>query len=160
MDKFVVQEVKNKHMHILELLNLLFSGILAGLEIAAHYGFRGPALALEEKPQIVFRQQTVRRLRWLVPLFFLPATITAIALSIINENITGLILRIIALAAAGIWICLRVAGTVKINAASLDWNPDTPPKDWRSQIDKVERFHIVGTWLMIIAFVCSLLATG
>jgi hypothetical protein len=147
-------------MTILELINLFFTGILAGLEIAAHYGFHGPTLALDDKSQIILRLGLVRKLRWLVPAFFLPATLTAIALTVISGDSEQLIFRIIALAAIAIWIYVRVVATVKINAASVDWNPDSPPKDWRNQLNKAERFHVIGTWVTIIAFLCLLLAIG
>ena len=52
---------------ILEFFNLFCAGILAGIEIAVHYGFHKPTLALDEKPQIVLRQGVTRTLRWLVP---------------------------------------------------------------------------------------------
>jgi hypothetical protein len=145
-------------MQILEMINLFFAGILAGLEVAAHYGFRGPASTLEEKPQILLRQGLVRKLRWLVPLFFVPTILTAIALAVLCSNMTALGLRLIASAAMGVWIYIRVVGTVKINAASLEWNPDDPPDNWSEQINKAEQFHITGTWLTIIAWVCLLLS--
>jgi hypothetical protein len=139
-------------MTILELINLFFTGILAG--------FHGPTLALDDKSQIILRLGLVRKLRWLVPAFFLPATLTAIALTVISGDSEQLIFRIIALAAIAIWIYVRVVATVKINAASVDWNPDSPPKDWRNQLNKAERFHVIGTWVTIIAFLCLLLAIG
>ena len=61
-----------RYHFLLEFANLFFSGILAGIEIAVHYGFHAPTVALDEKPQILLRQGVVRRLRWLVPAFFLP----------------------------------------------------------------------------------------
>jgi hypothetical protein len=59
-----------------------------------------------------------------------------------------------------IWIYLRVIVTVPINAGSLEWNPDNPPKDWKGQIAKAERFHIVGTWATTLAFILFLMAVA
>jgi hypothetical protein len=147
-------------MYTLEVINLFFTGILAGLEVAAHYGFRGPASALEEKSQILLRQGLVRKLRWLVPLFFAPTILTAIALAVSSTNMTALLLRLMGLAAMGIWIYIRVIATVKINAASLEWSADSPPGNWREQIKKAERFHTIGTWLILMAWVCLLLSAA
>jgi hypothetical protein len=147
-------------MTVLEILNLFFAGILAGLEIAAHYGFHGHSLALDDKSQIMLRQGLVRKLRWLVPAFFIPATLTAVALTVMSDDTTRVVFRLIALLAIAIWIYARVVVTVKINSASVDWNPGSPPDDWKSQINKAERFHVIGTWVTIIAFVCLLLAIG
>jgi hypothetical protein len=145
-------------MHITLFANLFFAGILAGLEIAAHYGFHGPTLALDTKPQILLRQGLVRTLRWLVPAFFVPATITAVVLVLQNDSTVALTFRLAALTAYAVWIYARVVGTVKINSASLKWNTDNPPKDWKGQIAKAERFHLLGTWVTVIAFVCMLVA--
>jgi hypothetical protein len=43
-------------MQLLETVNLFFAGILTGLEVAAHYGFRGPTLALDAALNILLRQ--------------------------------------------------------------------------------------------------------
>ncbi|MBE9463724.1 hypothetical protein ACFP1I_32405 [Dyadobacter subterraneus] len=147
-------------MELTETVNLFFAGILTGLEIAAHYGFRGPASVLEERPQIQLRQGLVRKLRWLVPLFFVPTVLTATALAVLSTNMITLALRLIALAALAVWIYIRIIGTVKINAATLDWNPDRPPSDWRQQINKAEQFHIAGTWLTVVAWICFLLSAS
>jgi hypothetical protein len=136
-----------------ELINLFFAGILAGLEVSIHYGLRAPATALDEKAQIVLRQGLVRRLRWLVPAFFLPAALSGIVVAITDGATPGLHFRIAGLFAIVVWVFVRVVGTVRINAATLDWSPDAPPVDWREQIRKAERFHIAGTWAAILAFV-------
>lgn len=145
-------------MQITETVNLFFAGILTGLEIAAHYGFHGPSSALEQRPQIQLRQGLVRKLRWLVPVFFIPTALTAIAVTALSTNNIVLVLRLIALGALGIWVYVRIIGTVKINAASLVWDPDNPPTNWREQINKAEKFHMVGTWVTVIAWICFLLS--
>jgi hypothetical protein len=143
---------------ILGLTNLFFAGILAGIEISVHYGFHSPTVALDEKPQIQLRQGVIRRLRWLVPAFFVPTALTGIALTIADGMASGFPFRLVALLALLVWIIVRVVGTVRINSATLEWNPDSPPGDWRAQIAAAERFHIVGTWAAILAFACFLIA--
>ena len=145
---------------ILEFVNLFFAGILAGLEISAHYGFHAPTVALDEKPQIVLRQGLVRRLRWLVPAFFVPSAMSGIAVTIIDGATPGLFVRLAAMLAIITWACVRIVGAVRINSATLDWKPDAPPKNWREQISKSERFHIVGTWAASLAFAFFLIGVA
>jgi hypothetical protein len=137
---------------ILEFINLFFAGLLAGMEIAVHYGFHPQTVALDEKPQIVLRQGVARTLRWIVPAFFIPAMLTGIAITIMDGVAPGLYFRIAALIAIVVWIAVRIIGTVPINSATIEWDSDAPPKDWREQITKAERFHIAGTWAAILAF--------
>lgn len=143
---------------LLELATIFFGGILVGLELCTHYGFHAPTLALDERSQIVFRQGAVRRLRWLVPAFFVPTALFGITLSVIEGTGPGLLFRCLALAALLIWIMVRAISTVPINAATLDWNPDQPPRDWKEKIKKAEWFHIVGAWAALLAFMCFLAA--
>lgn len=145
---------------IVEFTNLFFTGLLAGLEVAIHYGFHPPTVALEERPQIVLRQGVARRLRWIAPAFFLPTLVSGILVTVLNGGATGLPLRLAGLAAAAVWILVRVVGTVPINAATIEWNPDSPPADWRARIAKAERFHIAGTWAAILAFAFFTAATA
>ena len=143
-----------------EFVNLFFAGILAGLEVSIHYGFQAQTAALDEKPQIVLRQGLVRRLRWLVPAFFLPTALLGIVIAIGDETRPGLYFRAAALVALVAWAFVRIAGTIRINAATLEWNSSAPPTDWREQIRTVERFHVVGTWAAILAFVFFLAAAA
>jgi len=138
---------------LFEFVNLFCSGMLAGMEFVIHYGIHAPTVALEEKPQIMLRQALVRRLRWLVPAFFVPAALSGIAVAIIDGGGPGLFLRLAALLAIVVWIFVRIIGTVRINSATLEWDPDAPPANWRQMIGKAERFHIVGTWAALLAFV-------
>lgn len=143
---------------ILEFFNLFCAGILAGIEIAVHYGFHKPTLALDEKPQIVLRQGVTRTLRWLVPGFFVPMTFSGIAITIITWNRHGHYFHLAAILSITVWVIIRVIGTVPVNSAVIEWNPDSPPKDWRAQISKVEKFHIIGTWAAIAAFFFFMIA--
>jgi hypothetical protein len=144
--------------NLLLFLNLLCAGILAGIEIAIHYGLTGPAELLAETPQIRLRQALILRLRWLVPAFFMPTALTAIALMILQYTSSGMLLRMLGTLCVLIWIFVRFIATVRINSATLEWDADAPPKDWKRQITDAERFHIVGTWAAIMIFVLFLIA--
>jgi len=80
-------------------INVFFSGILAGVEIVIHYGFRWPALVLDERSQLQLRQALILKLRVLVPAIFLPALAFGIAIAIRDAGATGVGFRIASLAA-------------------------------------------------------------
>ncbi len=145
-------------MLALLLLNLFAAGILAGLEIGAHFGFHGPTLSLDEKPRIILRQGLVRKLRWLVPSFFIPTLLTGGLLTIFSSGWAQESLRLLAIVVLAIWVYYRVIGTVKINSASLEWDADHPPADWQEQVTNAEKFHIIGTWMTILAWICFLVS--
>jgi hypothetical protein len=58
------------------------------------------------------------------------------------------------------WIAIRVIGTVPINSATLAWQLSAPPKDWKAQVNRAERFHIVGVWAAVLAFAFFLTAVA
>jgi hypothetical protein len=143
---------------VLDFANLFFAGLLAGIEFVIHYGLRAPAEELNEQSQLQLRQAMVRRLRVLVPAFFLPTAVSGIAVTVLDIGPPGFWLRVAGLLTMLIWILIRVVGTVPINSATLTWQPTAPPKNWKALVNHAERFHIVGVWALILAFTLFLTA--
>ena len=142
---------------VLDFVNILFVGMLAGVEFVIHYGIRGAGEVLDEPAQLRLRQALIVRLRVLVPAFFVPAALSGIAVTVLGGAAPGLWFRCVGLLAVLIWVVIRVIGTVPINSATLAWQSDTPPKDWKARVNHAERFHIVGVWAAVLAFACFLL---
>ncbi|MDQ2713342.1 MAG: DUF1772 domain-containing protein [Chloroflexota bacterium] len=145
---------------ILDFVNVFCAGILAGIEIVIHYGLRAPAEVLDEQAQIQLRQALVRRLRVLVPAFFVPAAISGIAVTVLDGAAPGFWFRCAGVLAVLTWILIRVIGTVPINSATLTWQPGAPPKNWKALVNHTERFHIVGVWAAVMAFAFFLTAVA
>ncbi len=143
-----------------EFVNLFCAGILAGMEVAIHFGFPMSAEFLDEEAQLRLRQALVLRLRVLVPLFFVPTALSALAVLALNRAAPGLWFRGTGAVALLVWIAIRVVGTIPINSATLEWPPDAPPKDWKSRVKHAERFHNVGVAAAVLAFACSLVAVA
>ena len=140
------------------LANLFFAGILAGMEIAIHYGVGAAPAALDDGSQVLFRQGLIRKLRVLVPAFFLPAVLSAVAITILDHTKPGFWLRCAALLALLVWIVARVIVTVPTNSATLTWDAEAPPPNWKALVERTENFHVVGVWAALVAFVCLLSA--
>jgi hypothetical protein len=145
---------------ILDFINLFFAGVLAGIEIVIHYGLRAPTEVLDERSQIQLRQALVLRLRVLVPAFFVPTAVSGIAVTVLDGGLPGFWFRCAGVLAMLIWILIRVIGTVPINSATLTWQPDMPPKNWRALVNHAERFHIVGVWAVVLAFAFFLVSVA
>ncbi len=133
-------------------VNLFCAGILAGMEIVIHYGLRAPAEELDEQSQIQLRQALIRRLRVLVPAFFVPTAVTGIAVTLLDVGALGFWFQCAGIVALLIWILIRVVGTVPLNSATLTWHSDAPPKNWRALVNHAERFHSIGVWAAVAAF--------
>jgi hypothetical protein len=96
----------------------------------------------------------------LVPVFFAPAAISGITLTFLNDGAAGFAYRCVGVVALVVWVAIRIVGTVPINSATVDWQLDAPPSDWKERIAHAERFHIVGVWAIILAFACFLIAVA
>jgi hypothetical protein len=145
-------------VNVLHFANLLSAGILAGIEIAIHYGLYPATLALSDQSQFQLRQALVLRLRVLVPAFFVPAGLSGIAVVFLDATVFGLWINRAGMLALIIWVVTRVIGTVPINRATLTWQAGAPPTNWKAQVNHAERFHIVGVWAAVMAFACFLAA--
>lgn len=145
-------------LSLLSILNLFFTGTLAGVEVASHYGFVTHPTFLGEADQIRLRQALIRRLRVLVPAMFGPAFLTTVAITMLSATGLKLDLRGAALTADACWIYARIIATVRINSDTINWDPDAPPPRWPGLVAKAERFHIAGLWAVTTAFLCLLIA--
>jgi hypothetical protein len=106
---------------VLQFVNLFFAGILAGMEIAIHYGFHTPTQFLSDQSQIQLRQALVLRLRVLVPAFFVPASVSGVAVAVLDVDAPGFWFRCAGIFAVLVWIVIRVIGTVPINPHLGGW---------------------------------------
>ena len=147
-------------LNLLDFVNLFFAGMLAGIEFVIHYGVREPAEQLPDHAQLQLRKALVLKLRVLVPAFFAPTAISGITLTALNSSAPGFGYRCVGVVALLIWIALRIVGTVPINSATVDWDLNAPPQDWKAQVTHAERFHIVGVWAIVLAFACFLIAVS
>jgi hypothetical protein len=145
---------------VLGILGTFFAGLLAGMEIAIHYGVRAPSQVLDDKSQLQLRQALVTRLRVLVPALFVPTTLFAIAGAVLDNSTPSEWFRIVGILSLIVWVVIRVIGTVPINSATLTWQLSAPPKNWKEQVKHAERFHDVGVGAAVLAFGCFLVAVG
>lgn len=145
---------------ILHFTTLFFAGILAGTEIVVHYGLRTPTEVLSDQSQLQLRQALVLRLRIIVPGFFVPTALSATAMTVLDGAAPGMWLRCVGLLALLVWIVIRIIGTVPINSATLTWEVAAPPKDWKAQVRRAERFHDVGVWAVVLSYACFLSSTA
>jgi hypothetical protein len=143
------------HADVIECFELFFLGLLAGFEVAVHYGISTPPSALPEASQIVVRQAMVRRLRILAPILFLPSLFLAVLITIQYGRSAGR-LRYTVIGMLLVWIGIRIVRTVPVNSATLEWKPNAPPAGWRALVERTERYHVVAAWAAIVAFLCSI----
>ena len=144
-------------VHVLEFMNVLSAGVLAGEEFVIRYGVRAPVASLDQRPHLLLRQALIRSLRILVPAVFGLTILSGIAATILGGLGLGLELRCAGLLALLVFFSITLGGTVPINQAILTWDVAAPPNDWQTLVRRWERLDTARTWAAISAF-CLFLA--
>ena len=142
---------------VLLAVSLFFVGLLAGEEFVVRYGVRGALSALDDPSHIRMRQGLILRLRVLVPSLFIPSLILCILVAVFAGGGGRVWLAWTAVAALLVWACVTFGGTVPINSAAIEWDPDAPPADWTSRVRLWERLDTIRCWASMIAFALLIL---
>jgi hypothetical protein len=145
---------------LIEFVNLLLAGILAGEEFVICYGVRAPLAVLDQGPHIQLRQALIRRLGVLVPILFVMTAASGVALLLLGGHGSGFGFRCAAVLALLTFILITFFGTVPINKGALAWRLDAPPGNWRALVDRWERLDIARCWAAVLAFAFFLTAVA
>ena len=143
---------------IIGFLNLFFVGMLAGEEFTILAGVRGPLASLDDNPHIRFRQALIYRLRVVVPAIFGLAILSGVATTFLNSSDAGFGIRCAGLLVLLAFILITFFGTVPINSAAIEWNPATPPANWRKLVQRWERLDNLRCGAALVAFALFLIA--
>ena len=139
-------------------VNLFLTGLLAGEEFVIRYGVRAPVAALERQAHIALRQRLIRRLRILVPALAAPTILSGLLTTMVDRRDGGIALRGVGLLSLFVLAGVTLLGTVPINSAVLEWDPEAPPADWQAQIRRWEQLDSVRCWAAVFAFALFVVA--
>ncbi|GMA66108.1 DUF1772 domain-containing protein [Alicyclobacillus fastidiosus] len=145
---------------ILAFISLFFVGLLAGEEFVIRLGVRDTLLILDDSSHIKLRQALIRTLRVLVPAIMLPAIISGVTLAIVYGTSRGCVCSWVGAVALLVFLSVTLFGTVPINAGALEWNPNVPPHNWKSLINRWERLNNLRCLLAVLSFVLFLVAAA
>lgn len=145
---------------LVEQVGLFLLGLLAGEEFAINAGIRVLLARLETSVHIRARQELIRTLRILVPFLFAAALGFQILAAAVTPGGRMMAMHLVAIALLFAFIMVTLLGTVPINKAVLEWNPQQPPPGWQDSIRRWELLDLVRTILAIAAFVAALATSG
>jgi hypothetical protein len=141
-------------------VNLFLTGLLAGEEFVIRYGVRAPVASLDRRAHILLRQRLIRRLRILVPALAGPTLLSGVLSTAVDRRDRWLAVRGAGLLSLFVLAGVTLLGTVPINAAVLEWDPDAPPPDWEAQIRRWEQLDAARCWSAVFAFALFVVASG
>lgn len=138
---------------ILEVVQLVVIGLLAGEELIVRYGVQPAMDSLPDHAHVQTRIALVKRLKGIVPIMMLPTVAASIALLIVAGGAPGLAWRISGLAALVGFLLFSFFGTVPINMKINDWNGDEPPADWHDVAHRWETIDTFRSSAAILSFI-------
>ena len=142
-------------MDILTIAGVILAGLLAGEELVVRYGVHPALVSLDDVTQLRARQALIRSLRVLVPVVFFATLGTAVAALVVGGPDAGFALRIASVAALAAWLGTTFGGTVVVNSAVIEWDPEAPPVGWRSLIVRWARLDVVRSTAAVVAFAAT-----
>jgi uncharacterized membrane protein len=145
---------------ILQIVGLLFAGVLAGEEFIVRYGVQPSLSTMDDRPHLLARQALVRRMRYVVPALMIPTVLLGLAVAIAGGTGVGCVFRWIGFAALVAFVLFSFLGTVPINIKVNDWNPDAPPADWKAVVKRWQFIDVFRSSAALLAFVCFLIAVA
>jgi uncharacterized membrane protein len=143
---------------IVAVTSVFLAGLLAGEELIVRYGVHPALIALDDVTQVRARQSLIYKMRVLVPVVFFATLAAAVAALLVGGADAGLGFRIAAVAALVIWLGTTFGGTVIVNSAVIEWDPEALPQGWRAMITRWGRIDVVRSSAAIVALACA--ATG
>jgi uncharacterized membrane protein len=145
-------------MIVVELLSVIGSGLLAGIEVIVRWGVQ-PALArLDARTSLAARKSLIRRLRVAVPALGLPTLVLALIAAILGQPTEGAWLRWSGAVFLVVFFAIAFAGTVPINARIDGWSLDAPPADAEAVIRRWQTIDVFRSTAALVAFVLLVVA--
>jgi hypothetical protein len=144
--------------HVLQIVGLFLSGILAGEEFIVRYGIQPALSKLDDRPHLQARQALVRSLRVVVPIIMIPTVLVGIAVLAASGPGPGFGLRWATVAALVAFVLFSFLGTVPINIQVNDWKVDSPPGNWKAVVHRWEQIDVFRSTAAVLAFAFAITA--
>jgi uncharacterized membrane protein len=145
---------------VVEFVELFLTGLLAGEEFVVRWGVHPALSALPDRSHIEVRLALVRRLRVLVPAIILPTVVVGGVVLALAPGGPGCVLRWAGGAALAAFVLLSSLGTVPINIRVNEWDPASPPAQWRDIVRRWVLFDTFRSTAALVAFACFLIGVS
>lgn len=139
---------------VLEVVQLVLVGLLAGEELIVRYGLQPALESLPDDAHVRARIAMVKRLKVVVPVMMIPTVVASIALLALADGDAGLHWRIAGTGALVGFLLFSFLGTVPINIKVNDWDGDHPPANWRWVAHRWKTIDTFRSTAVILSFSC------
>jgi len=145
-------------MDWLPIVAVVVVGLMVGVELSVAFVVNPIVDRLPGNAGLLARSDGARMLGRAMPVWYVGSLLLTAATALARPD-----------AATGAWVAatllavsviMSVALLVPINSRSKAWTPATAPPDWREQVGRWDRFHVVRVAMIVAAFIVLTAAVG
>lgn len=141
---------------VLGILATTTVGIMVGVELAVVVN--PITLRLPAGPSLSARAEGARMLGAAMPVWYIASLVLTAAFAALTWGSASASTAAIAAVLLALSVVMSVALLVPINNRTRTWSAETHPTDWREQVRRWDRLHIVRVVVIVAAF--ALLASA
>lgn len=143
---------------ILGILATTIVGIMVGVELAVAVVVNPITLRLPAGPSLTARADGARMLGAVMPVWYIASLVLTGAFAALTWGSASAWTAALAAVLLAGSVIMSVALLVPINNRTRTWSAESHPADWREQIGRWDRLHIVRVAVIVAAF--ALLASA
>ena len=137
-------------MDWLPILAVVVVGLMVGVEASVAFVVNPIVDRLPENAGVLARADGGRMLGRLMPFWYVGSLVLTVATGLVrSDDATA---AWIAAALLLVSVVMSIALLVPINNRSKTWTPSTAPADWREQIGRWDRLHVMRVVIIVAAF--------
>lgn len=137
---------------ILGTLATTIVGIMVGVELAVAVVVNPISLRLPAGPSLSARADGARMLGAAMPVWYIVSLVLTAGFAALTWGSASAWTAAIAAVLLAVSVIMSVTLLVPINNRTRTWTAETHPTDWREQIRRWDRLHIVRVAVIIAAF--------
>ena len=145
-------------MEWLSIVAVVVVGLMVGVELSVAFVINPIVDRLPGNAGLLARADGGRRLGRLMPFWDFGSTLLTAGSALSDSAAAAPAWSAVALLVVS--IVMSVALLVPINNRSKNWTPETAPDDWREQIGRWDRLHVVRLAVIVAAFVLVAVASA
>jgi hypothetical protein len=134
----------------LPIVAVVVVGLMVGVEASVAFVVNPIVDRLPGNAGLLARSDGAQMLGRVMPVWYLASLLLAAATAVLRPEAAAAAWTAAALLAVSIG--MSVALLVPINNRSKAWTPTTAPADWRQQVGRWDRFHVVRVAMIVAAF--------
>jgi uncharacterized membrane protein len=137
-------------MDWLPIVAVVVVGLMVGVEVSVAFVVNPIVDRLPGNAGLLARSDGGRMLGRAMPFWYFGSLLLIAATAVLRPEAAAAAWTATALLVVS--VIMSVALLVPINNRSKAWTPETAPADWREQVGRWDRFHVVRVAMIVAAF--------